>query len=354
MSLIFLFITFTFISLSFTTSITPDYIESSSTSEASATTSHGSSSSTAISSSTTSNINELHILSNDSSILSTGFFDSIFPQESSYQTIINPDTTFVIGQCKTSKWTTTSQQGIAISSTSHGELYAVNLQGELMQYHFPSNQWKTLISNQHQIMYITSISASTYNGGSLFIITSSGETFMITNLINNNKHQSPPLIKLPGCAIDIAVNNKGDIYKIGCDKVNNGFGVYKLIYDNDNHNFSKSKWFKIEGSGVRVAVNANDELYTVGLNGDISMFSNENGKWWVVASNTKARNISIGNDNNVYYTDVNMHIFKINVKEFKIEQICGLGKGVTVGPFGKLIIIDNAFNILISTKEMFN
>ena len=121
MLIAFLFITFTSISLSHTTTpLTPDYLESSSISEASATTSHGSSSSTAISSSTTSNINEIHILSDDSSLLSTGFFDSVFPQETTYQSIINPDTAFVIGQCKTSKWTTTSQQGIAISSTSQG------------------------------------------------------------------------------------------------------------------------------------------------------------------------------------------------------------------------------------------
>ena len=346
-----------------------DIVTSTSSSGANAQTTIGNSQATAISSAITNNQDIIQILDSDSNVVSTGFIDDVFPSPTLLDSsaIINPDSAIVVGQCITTKWTTTKQQAIDIGVSSRGDLYSVSLDGKLYQYNFISNTWANMLNSDNQYIYISRVAVS-YDG-TPYIITQSGETYY-----NNCDRE---WVRLQGCAIDIGIGKNGDIYKIGCDSQENGFGIYKLICNQEGGNLNMKKqtcnrakrwwrcpgcnkhkeekncsWFKVDGAGVRIAVSPKGNPVVVGLNGDIMVFNDEN--WVALVRGANARDIDISNDGEVFYNDSEMRIFKVGRGYTIPSQLCGGAKAITVGPYGQPFVIGNDYMILSSSKQCFN
>jgi hypothetical protein len=188
--------------------------------------------------------------------------------------------------------------------------------------------------------------------------------------------------KLPGCATDISIGRNGDVFKIGCDVRVNGFGVYKLIRDNNNNKQRKRSWrcqrenfcvecdtctddvnahddvnddaywFRLSGSGVRVSAGPFGNVYVVTASG-VLMEYNE-GKWKEVLIGANVRDVACSNDNEVYYVDNYANVFRVADRNGHVFQLCGVAKAIDVGPYSQPIVIGIDGDVYTSSKFNFN
>ena len=186
--------------------------------------------------------------------------------------------------------------------------------------------------------------------------------------------------KLPGCATDISVGRNGDVFKIGCDVRVNGFGVYKLIRDNNNNmkqrkrswrcqheNFcdttcnddvnahddvNDAYWFRLSGSGVRVSAGPFGNAYVVTASGVLMEYND--GKWNEVLIGAGVRDVACSNDNEVYYVDNYANVFRVADRNGHVFQLCGVAKAIDVGPYSQPIVIGVDGDVYTSSKFNFN
>lgn len=372
-----LFIIICFIGIIFAQAPMGDVVSSNAGSISTANSDIGDASATAISNSQGNNVHLVNINNQmvNPALIGSGFVDQTFP--SPLYTInkigIIPTevsgSSIVVGKCQPMKWTSTKLQAIDISVSPQGDLYGVGANRQLYQYNFLTNTWGAVTTDADDIINITRVSVS-YDG-TPFIITASGETYY------NNCNRD--WVRLSGCAIDLAIGRGGDIFKIGCDQKADGFSVYKLICRDEEgekqvhlntetcnrskqvwkcHGCNKKKekhncsWFKLSGAGVRIAVNSNGSPIVIKLNGDIISYDNDD--WVGIGSGVNARDIDVSNEGEVYYIDDKNQIFKVGRQNIIPKQVCGSGKGITVGAFGHPFIIGNDFSVLSSAKHCYN
>lgn len=342
----------------------PDIVTAESTAEANAKTNIGDSSSTAISSSIVNNRDIFELLDGENNTVVSGLVDDIFPSPVTIDspTFINPNSEIIVGNCLTQKWTTTNQQAIDIAVSPLGDLYSVGIDGRLFHYNYDTNQWMSVINSKETSIFITRIAVDT--NGDPYIVTQSGDTYY--HSCNGN------WVHIPGCAIDIAIGSNGDVFKIGCDKRKNGYSIYKLMCKDEEEKKSCDRykrwwrcssvsqykeesncsWFKVDGSGVRVAVTQKGNPVVITIEGDILSYDGES--WNILIKGANARDIDISNEGDLYYTDASMKIYKIKRGHSTPVQVCGLAKAVTVGPLGHPFIISNKYLVLASSKNCFN
>ena len=349
-----------------------DIILSTSSSGASSLNDIGNADATAISSSSSINENIIEITDphSTSSNQNSNFLSNISPSNDIYST--NTDSPAY--DCININWYSTNKQASDISVSSQGDVYVSGLDGLFYYYNFLSNTWSKLLSEESQLKNIIKVSFSYDN--TPFVLTSSGDTYY--NACNGD------WIKLAGCATDIAVGRGGEVFKLGCDLSGNGFSLYKLFCDKENegndnmfykqnpkckHNNNnimnnifkiknantnkvienrKCYWFKLNGSGVKIAVNLKGNPVLVDISGNILLYNNN--EWLMVAKGVNARDISISNEDEIYYTNNEHAIYKIT-RSWESVKLCGKARGIGIGPFNQAFIIGKDYNVYTSSKS---
>lgn len=372
-----LFISLSLISIIFNQTPSGDIVSSNAGSISTSNSDLGDANATAISDSQANNAHQVNIntLMVNPALIGNGFIDQTFPKSLYTINKINivpteiSGSSIAIGQCEPMKWTSTKLQAIDISVSPQGDLYGIGSNRQLFQYNFLANTWASVTTEEDDIINITRVSVS-YDG-TPFIITASGETYF------NNCDRD--WVRLPGCAIDVAIGRGGEIFKVGCDEKINGFSIYKLICQDEEgeeqvyfnkeicnrskqmwkcHGCNNKKeklncsWFKLSGAGVRIAVNSNGSPIVIDINGNINSYDNDD--WVPIVNGANARDIDVSNEGEVYYIDARNQIFKVGRQNIFPRQVCGSGKAISVGAFGHPFIIGNDYTVLSSAKHCYN
>ena len=283
------------------------------------------------------------------------------------QASIKPIIPTVLGtQCIPMYWQDTQILANDISIGPQGDVYVAAVDGHLYQYDIIKNKY-TKIKGDFDLGSISKVSVS--NDGTPYVITASGSTYYL-NAANK-------WIRLPGCASDIAVGNGGEVYKIGCDIRANGYGIFRL-FNNENNEDSykqhrrcrrkknnncddcsyaydnksnKQYWFRLSGSGVRIAVSPSGLPYIVNTSGMILSYENEN--WTPIITAGLARDIEVTNDGEIFYIDYYYNIFRVLNRKGSVYQLCGLAKTLSAGPFSQPFIIGNDHKVYTTSRFMF-
>ena len=346
-----------------------DIIVSTSSSGASSLNDIGNAEATAISSSSSINENIIEITNpySTSSTTNSNFLSNNFPSNNIHSTNVNTPSY----DCIDINWYPTNKQASDISVSPQGDAYVSGLDGLFYYYNFLSNTWSKLLSEESQLKNIIKVSVSYDN--TPFVLTSSGDTYY--NTCDGN------WVKLAGCATDIAVGRGGEVFKLGCDLSGNGFSLYKLFCDkenegNDNMFYKKNQkcknnyinrinniyntnsnkvienrkcyWFKLNGSGVKIAVNIKGNPVLIDISGNILLYNND--EWLMVAKGVNARDISISNEGEIYYTNNEHSIYKIT-RSWESVKLCGKARGIGIGPFNQAFIIGKDYNVYTSSKS---
>lgn len=283
------------------------------------------------------------------------------------QASITPIIPTILGtQCIPMYWQDTQILANDISIGPQGDVYVATVDGHLYQYDIIQNKY-TKIKGDFDLGSISKVSVS--NDGTPYVITASGSTYYL-NAANK-------WIRLPGCASDIAVGNGGEVYKIGCDIRANGYGIFRL-FNNENNEDSykqhrrcrrkknnncddcsyaydnksnKQYWFRLSGSGVRIAVAPSGLPYIVNTSGMILSYENEN--WTPIITAGLARDIEVTNDGEIFYIDYYYNIFRVLNRKGSVYQLCGLAKTLSAGPFSQPFIIGNDHKVYTASRFMF-
>jgi hypothetical protein len=364
-----LLLLFTLINYTLSQFANGDIILSTSSSGASSLNDIGNADATAISSSSSINENIIEITNpySTSSNTNSNFLSSNSPSNDIHSTNVNTPSY----DCININWYPTNKQASDISVSSQGDVYVSGLDGLFYYYNFLSNTWSKLLSEESQLKNIIKVSVSYDN--TPFVLTSSGDTYY--NTCDGN------WIKLAGCATDIAVGRGGEVFKLGCDLSGNGFSLYKLFCDKENegnenmfykktqkcknnyinrinniYNTNSNKvienrkcyWFKLNGSGVKIAVNLKGNPVLIDISGNILLYNND--EWLMVAKGVNARDISISNEGEIYYTNNEHSIYKIT-RLWESVKLCGKARGIGIGPFNQAFIIGKDYNVYTSSKS---
>ena len=283
------------------------------------------------------------------------------------QASITPIIPTILGtHCIPMYWQDTEILANDISIGPQGDIYVAAVDGHLYQYDIIQNKY-TKIKGDFDLGSISKVSVS--NDGTPYVITASGSTYYL-NAANK-------WILLPGCASDIAVGNGGEVYKIGCDIRANGYGIFRL-FNNENNEDSykqhrrcrrkknnncddcsytynnksnKQYWFRLSGSGVRIAVSPSGLPYIVNTSGMILSYENEN--WTPIITAGLARDIEVTNDGEIFYIDYYYNIFRVLNRKGSVYQLCGLAKTLSAGPFSQPFIIGNDHKVYTTSRFMF-
>ena len=281
--------------------------------------------------------------------------------------VISP---IILGQCIEVKWKMLDLLANDIGIGPQGDIYAAGVDGRVYYYSFLKNKWIG-VSGDFDLGSIMKVAVGT--DGTPYIVTTSGSTYFL------NVHNE--WIKLPGCATDISIGRGGEVFKIGCDIRSNGFGIYKLMsnqkeeikskkncrclrqrgfcpecsynyFSKEEDDFLDRYWFRLSGSGVKVAVSPFGNPYVVTSNGMIMVY--DDSKWKPILTTGNARDISISNDGELFYLDNYSNIFRLIDKKGNVFQLCGVGKAISVGPFSQPVVIGVDKRVYTSSKYNFN
>lgn len=285
-------------------------------------------------------------------------------------------------------WVDTDLVAQDISIDSQGHLYAAGLDGYMYEYE-QNNNWEKVEAqvenkstsfdeqnpqnpenpeNPENADNINIVRVATGYDATPYVIKNSGETFYL-----NCNHLWQ---RLPGCAKDIAVGRGGEVYKIGCERRNGGFRIYKLIcnqkcsknfrkclrykskktensdldvgetknilnneIDIEIENLEKSPqteeesdtclssytfsflkdqkqclWFNVAGAGVRVAVHPNGQPFIINDRNEIEYY---NGSEWTVIPVIRAIDLAISNQGALFFIAMDFSVYRLLPKKYK-------------------------------------
>ena len=105
-----------------------------------------------------------------------------------------------------------------------------------------------------------------------------------------------------GCARDIAVGEKGAVWKIGCDVQQGGYGIHRRIE-------STSTWERVDGGAVAISVGKDGLPWAVNEDGNIYRLG-YNDVWQKLDG--LGTDIAVGPYNNAYVVGMDGHIYTYN------------------------------------------
>jgi hypothetical protein len=232
-----------------------------------------------------------------------------------------------------------------------GEAFIINLEGKLNYYNI-SDSINSLIdiTPNGYLLKLTNVDVDSY--GTPFVIDSLGNTLYL----NCNKIWKA----LPGCAKDIGVGMNGDIWKIGCDKREGGYGVWNLIcnkckFKNNCVKFKSGKqdeeyllslddehdcdWYRVEGAGLRIDVDPKGNPWIVNSSNEIYHYD---GLDWHLIPALSGIDISVSNEGVVFATGTDYSIRRLICPKLGTWQILsGSATNVSVGPYSLPFVIDS-------------
>jgi len=271
--------------------------------------------------------------------------------------------------CFPINWFSTKLKAIDVGASSAGDLYAVGNEGFLYAYDFVNNLWWK-VDGDYELLNIVRVDTS--HDGTPFVTTIEGSMYYLSC---DNKWT-----KLPGCAKDVGIGKLGDVFKIGCDAREGGFGIYRLFCKNscanccgkgcNRHrrpvnvgppedaellkNTKKCYWIKMSGSGVRIDVDPKGYPYVVKKSGEIWGFEGEKNEWFHLHTQTKATDLTLSNEGMVFFTGENKNIYRVVDHLGSTVQLCGDGHAISAGPYSQPFVVGGKHKVMTLSKRGFN
>lgn len=267
--------------------------------------------------------------------------------------------------CEIVNWTDTHLKARDISVAYDGEVYGAGTDGRLYKYKLLANTWSRVEGN-FDLNTIAKVAIG--HDGTPYVITQNGTTYYLTC---DNKW-----ILLPGCASDIAVGYGGEIYKIGCDKRENGFGIYRLhcgckkaccnksckrfINDFKETVTQKSlkradencKWTIMDGSGVKLEIDMKGNPYVIQ---DTGLVFKYDGAYWRQIPAIEALSIAISSENILFIVNKFGQIYRaVDETNGVFQCLQGTASLIDVGGFNLPFIADLNGNVHFSGKMKLN
>jgi len=247
--------------------------------------------------------------------------------------------------CNQVNWFDTGMNANDIGIGNEGDVWAAGTNGELYSYHYAENNYEN-VETPGNIVHV-----SVGKDGNPYVITQTGETFFQTC--------DKSWTQLPGCSTKLGIGRGGEIFKIGCDQREGGYGIYKLFCKNDCKGskcfrFRKSNdpigskcfWFRISGSGVKITVAPDGWPYVVTDKGTILKYD---GADWKVVEGFTAKDISVSNEGIVFALGNDNSIQKL-LPDGNWTTICGQASAISSGPYSHLWIVDLENRVKTSSK----
>jgi hypothetical protein len=174
--------------------------------------------------------------------------------------------------------------------------------------------------------------------------------------------------RLPGCAKDIGVGINRNVWKIGCDEREGGYGVWKLIctscklrnqylkpsyahihsqksfdYVDSLNKEINCNWHRVEGAGKKIAVDSEGNPWVVRNNNEIYAYDTNN---WRLIPGFLAQQISISNEGVLFAIGKNFSIGRLVCFKLGTWQILsGSASDISVGAYSIPFIIDTNSNL---------
>jgi hypothetical protein len=261
-------------------------------------------------------------------------------------------------------WHTSNFAGAAdIGIGAEGHAYVVGLDGKLYSHDFLQNTY-TLVGGNTQIPPISRVDVDT--DGIPYVVCTTGETYYLD--CNNN------WIQLYGCARDIGVGRGGEVWKVGCDDREGGYGIWKLFcsckcdcgcerkclkYKQMNYvsiiqtiKQSKCFWYRVEGGASRVDVTPDGNPWVVTDKGEVYGYDGVN---WHYVKGVLGRDITISNDYMTLVVGLDKAIYALNkINEITWTEISGVGLEISAGPMSQPWIVGSDNQIYDLSKRGYN
>lgn len=276
--------------------------------------------------------------------------------------------------CLKINWKETKFKANDIGLSPQGVLYAIDsTSGSLFQYIFSTGKYKK-VQGDFDLTNLVEVDVS-YDA-TPYVISKIGDVHFLSC---DHKWE-----RLDGCATDIAIGRFGEVYKTGCEEVKDengkmiGFGVYKLICEQENcnkcfrfrekfkSNFTYKSddkncfWFRMDGAGVKIAVGPSGNPYVIDMKGRILGY--DGSSWNQIIRFYNAIDMSISNDGVLFFIDQNNRIWKtivddpneMNLLNTKVQCLEGEATNITVGPLGQPFITKIDGNVLTCSRTEYN
>ncbi len=278
---------------------------------------------------------------------------------------VSPPLTFKQSENKKLKklkvnWYNSKLKAKDLGINSQGDLYAVSLDGKLYKYEFLIDTWD-FMEGDFELTRINRVDVDW--DGMPYVITDIGDTLFL-----GCDHK---WTRLPGCATDIGIGRGGEVYKTGCDKRNNGYGIYRLHCNCPSNccykgclnwrklgkfNWSfksddrKCEWFRINGNGVKIDVAPSGNPYVIDINGVIYQYDGTN--WRKVNTPALAFDLTISNEGILFFTGQDGKIYKQISETSPIwANLIGEADAVTAGPFSQPWVIRNSDKCVLGSAK---
>lgn len=233
-------------------------------------------------------------------------------------------------------WVSTKITGTDVGVGFQGDTFIVGTDNQVYRYNQATNIYNKITS----LFDAKRIAVS--KDGTPYVISKKGNIFYLS--LNNE------WIQIEGCANDIAVGRNNELWIIGCDIRKGGFGIWKFKCDNlidtlphnlftsnksfknnNKYQLNSCNWFRIEGSGIKIAVDIDGQPTIITEEGDIFRYDGQNYK---NLSKIKSLDIAISNENILFAIDLNNQIFvlKDSINE-EWDKMTGLAIAISVGPY---------------------
>lgn len=221
-----------------------------------------------------------------------------------------------------------------------GALYAISKDNHLYSYNMLSNNFTITGNDLSFMVYRVSVA----NDGTPYVVSNYGNTYYLA--YNNS------WIMLPGCANDIAIGKNDEIYKIGCQKGDDGYLVYRLLCNDISRtilsgNSQHCSWINLGSGGVKIKVLKDGSPVVVTKSGAIIYYD---GTTWFSLLGLYAIDLSVSNDGLVFIVQVDNSMIILNyfLQIPTIYKLNGLGKGITAGPLSQSFYIGLDNNVYTS------
>jgi hypothetical protein len=258
-------------------------------------------------------------------------------------------------------WTNTKFKAIDIACSNKGDIMAIGEDKKLYKYDIQKNVFD-LMKQDDEISNLKHIDLG--SDATPFAITENGNTYFSDSKSN--------WIRLPGCATDISIGKKGEIYKLGCTNRPRGYSIYqfscfidddsssggnKITKNLDNYlrNYYKNlkcKWNKFPGFAKTIVVGNDGLPFTISKKNNFVYKSD--GTYWDAVSGVKAKDISVSNENVLFIVGMDGKVYEVlNDKDSEVVLFDSIAaEKISTGPYSRPSIIKSADGLVYTSSKI--
>lgn len=257
-------------------------------------------------------------------------------------------------------WFNTGAPANDVGVSPEGDVYVVGTDEKLYQYNFLANTY-TVVEGDKEIPSMNRVDVDA--DGTPYVVTSCGQIYYLS--YNNN------WVQLPGCATDIGVGRGGDVWKIGCDTRDGGFGIWKLFCKCTNCKSScersnirfrpmhylanlevdkkKCFWYRVEGGAVKIDVHPDGNPWVVTNDGVLYGYDGVN---WLRVNGILGRDVTVSNEGMVLLAGTDANIYSLqNAANNLWVQLSGTAMNLSAGPFSQPWVTESTSNLVYTTAK---